>query len=1110
MQVRLLGPVTATDGVEIPIGGPRVRALLALLTLEAGRPVPVARLIDRIWDEQLPVDAVNALQTLVKRLRSSLPDRVIRHDSGYSLTLDPEAADVHRFTAALAAGRAFLVAGQAGQAAERLDAALAEWRGAPLADVAESPGLHTLALELTDQRLVAIELRADAYRLLGRSGEVLHELAAEAAAHPFRETLAARLITALNAVGRRSEAIRMFERIEELLHTELGTAPAAVLREAMAEVRFAPSEDGVAQTDAGAVTPIFPAARASSDTIGVGTESTAGQVNSANWPIPATLPRRFTSFVGRGADVDGVARMLGACRVVTLVGTGGVGKTRLATETIEAHADDWPDGRVFVELAVLDRERPDRADPATVGRTILTALGHLDQPDPGDDWLETLCHTLRDRRMLLMLDNCEHVAASTAQATAALLQRLPLLTVLATSREALGIDGERLYPVRTLPLPAADATRAEADSSAAVRLFTDRAAAVRPDFALTEDNCADLCALVRGLDGLPLAIELAAARMQALPLREITARLTDRFRLLTSSARYAVPRHRTLLAAVAWSWELLTEPEAELARRFSIFACGATLDAIIRTCGADPIDVLASLVAKSLIEFDGERYRMAETIRAYAAGQLEISGRSDLMARTFADYAIEFTDAAAVGLLGPAQHDWLRRLSADHGNLEAALRWAIRTGDSARALRLHGNLAWFWMLCGYHEVLTAYRDEVLALVGDRPPDGCAGAYLASRYAAGLPPQVLGIWWMRIDCDAVEFERLVRIAMAEAHPPHPIFVLILALRSKVDGDSRLLAECTAAEDNWLRGNALLLESYEALGGDTPRSGLPMLEAAVECLGRHGDPRSHTRALIACARFHLRFSGLDTAAPIIARAVDLLVDELSVSEQVGVLSQAAGMHLFAGDIDGGAQYLDRAQGLPAERLAPVVRQSLAANQAQLASLRGDPQRAIALFRQLPGPLLPPGPAPLVPHDAIRLIDPVEHLLLYAAALTEAGLLDDAARELAPARALAQPAFPVLLAAIAAGYAVLAVAHGAFEQAARIVGVVERINQRTGIRLVGADLRRAREGARAALTPERFAAECAVGTATGDAQIIDLLDRGPATAAEPLLCGDSRLTV
>ncbi|WP_460717235.1 AfsR/SARP family transcriptional regulator [Nocardia heshunensis] len=1100
--------MTATDDVEIPIGGPRVRALLALLTLEAGRPVPVARLIDRIWDENLPVDAVNALQTLVKRLRTRLPDRVIRHDSGYSLTLDPEAADVHRFTTALAEGRALLAAGHAERAAERLDAALGEWRGAPLADVAESPGLHTLALELTDQRLAAIELRADAYRTLGRSGEVLHELAAEVAAHPFRETLAARLITALHAVGRRSEAIRTFVRIEELLRGELGTAPAAVLREALAEVRDAPPNDGEdTKSTAWQSSSVRPDPSSPIEAL----PSLRNALPSVSNPLPSALPRRFTSFVGRDADVDGIALMLSVSRVVTLVGTGGVGKTRLATETIEAHAGDWPDGCVFVELAVLERERPGRADPAVVGRTILTALGHVDQrSEPGGGWLETLCHTLRDRRMLLMLDNCEHVAASTAQVTSALLQRLPLLTVLATSREALGIDGERLHPVRTLPLPAADATRAEAESSAAVRLFTDRAAAVRPDFAVTEDNCADLCALVRGLDGLPLAIELAAARLQALPLREITARLTDRFRLLTSSARYAVPRHRTLLAAVAWSWELLTEPEAELARRFSIFACGATLAAILRTCGADTIDVLAALVAKSLIEFDGERYRMAETVRAYAAGQLELSGESGLLARTFADYAIEFTDAAATGLLGPAQHDWLRRLSADHGNLEAALRWTIRTGDGARALRLHGNLAWFWVLCGYHEVLTAYRGEVLALIGDHPPDGCAGAYLASRYAAGLPPQVLGIWWMRIDGDAVEFERLVRTAMTEAHPPHPIFVLILALRRKVDGDGELLAECTAAEDGWLRGNALLLHSYDALGGDTPRSGLPMLMEAVECLGRHGDPRSHTRALIACARFHIRFSGLDTAAPIIARAVDLLVDELSVSEQVGVLSQAAGMHLYAGDIDGGAPYLARAQDLPADRLAPVVRQSLAANQAQLALLRGDPQRAIALFRQLPGSLLPPGRAPLVPHDAIRVIDPVEHLLLYAAALTEAGQLDDAARELASVRALAQPAFPVLLAAIAGGYALLEVAHGAFEHAARIVGVVERINQRTGIRLVGADLRRARDRARTALTPERFAAACAIGAATENPQIIDLLDRAPASETEPYLRGDSPLTV
>ncbi|MEV6100800.1 hypothetical protein [Nocardia sp. NPDC051981] len=252
--------------------------------------------------------------------------------------------------------------------------------------------------------------------------------------------------------------------------------------------------------------------------------------------------------------------------------------------------------------------------------------------------------------MLLVLDNCEHVVEATARLVDGLLQRLPLLRVLTTSREPIGVEDERLYPVRTLELPEADADFPAATASPAVRLFIDRATAALPDFALSESNSADVRAIVRSLDGVPLAIELAAARVRSLPLPDLSARLTDRFRLLTNSTRHAVPRHRTLHAAVACGWELLTAAEAAAARHFSIFAGGATLDAIIRVCGPDAIDTVTSLVTKSLVDLDGQRYRMAETIRVYATAELTAAGD--------ADEAHASTPTASWNSLTPPPTDW--------------------------------------------------------------------------------------------------------------------------------------------------------------------------------------------------------------------------------------------------------------------------------------------------------------------------------------------------------------------------------------------------------------------------------------------------------------------
>ncbi|GAB2554261.1 BTAD domain-containing putative transcriptional regulator [Nocardia heshunensis] len=624
MQIALLGPITVTaDGRELPLGGPRVKALLTLLAMDPGRPVPATRLIDGIWAEDLPTDATNALHTLIKRLRVRLPHHVIRRGSSYGLTVEPDSTDAHRFTTAVTQARTELASGRHTRAVECLNMGLDLWRGPALGGAHPSPTISELTAGLTEQRLTAIELRADAFHALGRSGELIHQLTAEVSTHPFRETLIARLIRALATVGRSAEALQTYQRAESLLHDELRIAPSPALHQAMTQIPSTPpahAESRAADPQMPTRPWVFVSATRALDT--PLTTSPLSQATSDTGNAGSVVPQHWTSFVGRTEDLTGLHRSLDISRLVTLVGAGGVGKTRLVTQLLRTTGRDQSAGCAFVSLAAVDNEHLSRTEASTIGNTILAALEPAAAAiEPRADYITGLKRSLSGRRMLLVLDNCEHIAVPTAAVVAELLQQVPDLNILAISREALGIEGERLYPLRPLPVPEHDATLTQAIDNAAMRLFVERAVAVRPDFVLTEDNYTLVCDLVCDLDGLPLAIELAAARVQALPLSEIAARLTDRFTLLTSTARHTIPRHRTLHAAVAWSWELLTEPEAHLARQFSVFVDGADLDAITATCGTDTLDALTSLVAKSLIEFDGERYRMVETIRAYAAGQ---------------------------------------------------------------------------------------------------------------------------------------------------------------------------------------------------------------------------------------------------------------------------------------------------------------------------------------------------------------------------------------------------------------------------------------------------------------------------------------------------------
>jgi predicted ATPase len=377
-------------------------------------------------------------------------------------------------------------------------------------------------------------------------------------------------------------------------------------------------------------------------------------------PVPAQL----TSFVGREEDLAQVADLLTRYRLVTLTGPGGTGKTRLTVEAVRSVADVC-----FVELAKTE----------DVPQGVRDALGLRDsRTRPAATPTERITAALADRPMLLVLDNCEHVIDDAAHLAATLLARCPSLKILATSREPLGITGEALYPVPRLT------------NELAVRLFDDRARAARSDFS---DDVRHICA---ALDGLPLAIELAAARVRSLSIKDIAARLDDRFALLSKGSRTAEARHRTLRAVVEWSWDLLDADERALAARLTVFAGGATL-ADARDVSGLPEDVMASLVDKSLVEIVGDRYRMLETIRAFCAAHL--GDETARMRRVHAGHFLAFATHASTFLLGKDQLEWLDRMEAEHDNLHAALRWAVET-DSTLALHLVSAISTYWWMRG--------------------------------------------------------------------------------------------------------------------------------------------------------------------------------------------------------------------------------------------------------------------------------------------------------------------------------------------------------------------------------------------------------------------------
>ncbi|MFH8367426.1 AfsR/SARP family transcriptional regulator [Streptomyces sp. NPDC018031] len=820
----ILGTTQAhrADGTPVPLGGARLRALLTALARQPGRTRPAAALIEEIWPDAPPRDAPGALQALVGRLRGTLGrDAVESAPGGYRLAARPDDVDLHRFERLAEEGTQALADHDPQQAAALLDDALAMWRGPAFADL---PDRAAVSAPVEARLLTARRARAEADIARGAAEAALPALTGLCRAHPLDEPLHAARIRALAAAGRPAQALAAYEEVREELAERLGTDPGPVLRALHAELLgaapagrpsppprpapvtvpgAAPAAVGTtagARPDGGAGTatrsgPVGPAGLVGP----VGLVEPAGPVGPAGvpegaGPRPGTAPgsagarggrgnlrARLTSFVGREADLDALRADLGRHRLVTLTGPGGAGKTRLSQEAAEAVADAWPDGVWLVELAPLD-------DPETVPEAVLTALGARETVLHGTaaeglraavdrsahEPMARLLEHCAARRLLLVLDNCEHLVDAAALLAERLLGHCPGVSVLATSREPLAVPGETVRPVDPLPDPVA------------LRLLQDRGSVARPGFRTDDDPaaCAEIC---RRLDGLPLAVELAAARLRSLAPRQLADRLDDRFRLLTSGSRTALPRQQTLRAVVDWSWDLLDGPERTVLRRLSVFTGGCDPAVAEEVCadppppphdpagghpaarpephpdprrggsgpvparppgppngtGHRPVDgagppgaaidrrdvtaLLGSLVDKSLVVAEpdpdrpaaGMRYRLLETVAEYAAERLTESGERPRVERRHLVAYRELARTADPLLRGPEQRDWLARLETEHDNLRTALRRAAAARDEEEVLCLVLSLSWFWQL-RRHQVDARHWSAVAARLGPDP------------------------------------------------------------------------------------------------------------------------------------------------------------------------------------------------------------------------------------------------------------------------------------------------------------------------------------------------------------------------------------------------------
>jgi predicted ATPase/DNA-binding SARP family transcriptional activator len=735
VEICLLGPLEVRDdqGGAVRVAGAKLRGLLALLALRPGRVVPVTTLVEALWGEDAPGTAGNSLQVLVAKLRRVLPDGlVLTRPPGYLLDLPAEAVDVIRFERLATLGRKALAGQDARAAATFFSGALDLWHGQALADFAGEDFAQADIARLGEARLAILEDRFEAELACGEHGSLIGDLEAAIAAEPFRERLRGQLMLALYRSGRQADALAHYRDARKLLDEELGIEPGVQLRQMEAAILAQdPALDAVPARPAAA-----PHAADAALVPDVATVATASDAAPAPAPVSASRTTNvrapLTATIGRAAELAAVGELVRAHRLVTLVGPGGVGKTRLAVEVARHYGAAFAAGAWLVELAPL--VSPQMVTPTIAAALRLAVAGAVSQAEAVST--AQLADAVAQREALVVLDNCEHLIGEVASVTAELLGSCPALHILATSREGLGLPGERWWPVPPIPLPDA------------IQLFAERAEAVAPGFVATQTARPMIAGICRRLDCLPLAIELAAARLRALPLPQVAARLDDRFTLLDGGMRTALPRHQTLRAVIDWSYDALFDEERLLLQRVSVFAGSFDLAAAESVCADERLGAaqiagtLARLVDKSLLTADTRgpeaRYTMLESLRQYGHGKLAEAGEVMRWRHRHAEYFLGVTTGPQWPAMSWFVDAGMRGHAPDLDNFNAALDLA-RTLDPGTHLRLAIGVAPLWHALGrYAEGAAALR---AAMRRDPVPE-------AMRHQA-----LECVGWLTVQCDS---------------------------------------------------------------------------------------------------------------------------------------------------------------------------------------------------------------------------------------------------------------------------------------------------------------------------------------------------------------------
>ena len=972
MEIHLLGPVEVlVDGTPRTVPGGGERELLALLALSAGRVVAATALIDALWGEALPANPDNALQVRVARLRRALAalglpsSAVTTRRPGYVLDIPPSAVDALRFAAAVESARA-LVGRDPAAATAAYREALALWRGAALSEFSGARWAAPEATRLSQLQLAAREELIGLELAAGRHADVVHDLEALTAQHPLRERLHANLMLALYRSGRQADALAVYQRARDVLDAELGVRPSTELRELhQAILQQRPNLRAPHRVSPSPAPPAV---------------------------VGRAVPLRLTSFLGRDDDLLRIRALLADHRLVTILGPGGVGKTSLALETTRALAGDFPHGVGVARLAGV-------ADPDLLPETVLTALGVREAPTTTPE--DQLLGHLRDRTTLVVLDNCEHLIDACAVLAERLLESCPALRLLATSREPLAARGEVQCAVDPLAVPPEQADLDEAMESTAVQLFVDRAKSALPGFRLDAGNARAVADICRHLDGIPLAIELAAGRIAALPVDELADRMEDRFALLTTGPRTAEARQRTLRATVDWSYALLTEPERILLRRLSVFRGAWSLDAVQAVAGEDldrtqVVDTLTRLVDRSLVAVDrhtDQRYHLLETIREYAGQRLIEAGEADRIARAHVGYLTDLAEQAERELRGNGQARWLPRLAAERNDIEAALSWCLAHADADpdAGLRLVGALGWYWYFAsspdGGRKVAA-----VLAAAPHGSPEARARALQALAVAA-RPGACIVHPAPECAAAAAESRELFaelgddfRTALsttllaveAIGSDPEPAFELLATAARQFDRadvwcsalvhfvEMELQAEADAMDDA-VKSASRALDIFRALGDQWGVSAIQFhLGMALHRTGRLAEALEAYEGALTSGR---EFPGLvNTIQYALAGAghVQLLLGDLAGAARSFTESHAAGRELGAvgnpraavgegllaresGDLASARDHLYRAQQMLAGQSEPEWSATALVGLGHLAELAGDLEAAEASHRR-----------------------------------------------------------------------------------------------------------------------------------------------------------------